>query len=234
MDYQKNQKYFDSNDKHFYVGLGILALGVVLFALTVFFDVRFMPFQEALIMIIVAAGAAVAFVPRSLRSNENDLDTYVLEKCDKYDEIVVSEKNITDLITRRLKPVIVGDYVFEGENFVYRNGKDDRRYRSPIYKASALIFTEAGIYVSMKTFSLVDASEKEDVAQFVYEDMDGLSTAEGEIALPDGSKIRTCFIVFSENGKEALRIPAKRGAETDRLCDDVNHYISDVKKASRR
>ena len=33
MDYQKNLKYFKSNDKHFYVGMGLMALGALLFVL---------------------------------------------------------------------------------------------------------------------------------------------------------------------------------------------------------
>ena len=79
MDYGKNLKYFNSTDKLFYIGLPILIVGALLVVceLLWFF---FIPYQMLIGLAIAVLGAALAFVPRSLRASEKDLDAIVSAK----------------------------------------------------------------------------------------------------------------------------------------------------------
>ena len=230
MNYQKNLKYFESNDKHFYTGLGILGVAVILFALTVFFHVRMFPFQEVAVMIVAAAGAITAFVPLYYRSSEAEIEEAIAKKMAGYDEQTIESVGITGLIPSKLKSTVTGNYVYDAEGVMLRKGKDDRKYRSTLYKTCAVIFTKYGIYVAQKVFSLVEDKEVEDSAQFGYDDLDGVSVVDKEINVGEGKSIKVTFLVFIENGKDALYIPIKSGATTDRFADDINRYIEEVKQ----
>ena len=159
MNYQKNLKYFESNDKHFYTGLGILGVAVILFALTVFFHVRMFPFQEVAVMIVAAAGAITAFVPLYYRSSVAEIEEAIAKKMAGYDEQTIESVGITGLIPSKLKSTVTGNYVYDAEGVMLRKGKDDRKYRSTLYKTCAVIFTKYGIYVAQKVFSLVEDKE---------------------------------------------------------------------------
>ena len=231
MNYEKNLKYFKSNDKHFYVGIGLIAFGAVLFVFANFLRLRFLPYQTMISVLFASIGAIVAFIPRAIRSSENEIDEIIARKTRGYDEKILEEKYITGVLSGNLKPMTVGDYILEGDNIIVRRGKDDRKCRSTVYCASALIFTKNGVFISQKTFSLIEESEEEKCFQFVYEDMDDVVATEEEFSVDTtDAKAKAAFLVFSETGGESVRVPIKRGAEADRLCEDINRKISDVKK----
>ena len=228
MNYEKNKKYFDSNDKHFYVGVVILGIGAVLFALW-FMRLSFLPMQAMFALVFAVVGAAVAFVPRSFRTSESELDGIIAAKTKNYAEETAESAGIEHMISRKIRPCTLGGYVFEGENVLTRRGKDDRRYRSNIYMATALIFTNDGIYAAQKTFSLTEEAESETDAEFFYEDLEKAYVSEEEIPVADGAKAKVNFVVLVSGGKEVLRAPAKPSYALTSLCDDINHEIAEIK-----
>lgn len=226
MEYERNLKYYQSNDKHFYTGIIILGVGALLFAIGNLLGFRFMPMQTPVAMTIMGIGAVIAFVPAGKRSNEHDIDDAVLRMTDKYDESVVENVNIT--LSRRIKPVLFGDFVYEGEGVLVRRGLSDRRYRSSAYTASALLFTKDGVYISQKKFSLIEDNVSETDMEFVFEDMDEVYSVQEERVFGE-DKVKICFFVIREGGEEKIRIPVKYSAIVDRVCDDVNRAITEAK-----
>ncbi len=227
MNYEKNKKYFKSNDKHFYVGIVILGIVAVSF---VFDFIGIYIFSYAVQFILAAVGACVAFIPRSLRTSEAELDAIVEAKTRKYAEETVEEAGLSRMLSRRIRPCTMGAYVFDGENVLVRRGKDDRRYRTSLYTATALVFTGNGVYAAQKTFSFTEEAESETEAQFLYEDLDGVNMLEEEISLADGGKAKTCALVFMCEGKEALRVPAKGDYAAQSLCEEINHAVAEAKR----
>jgi hypothetical protein len=55
MDYERNLKYYKSNDKHFYIGVIIIGIGALLFAIGNVLGFRFMPMQTPVSMRMVCA-----------------------------------------------------------------------------------------------------------------------------------------------------------------------------------
>ena len=230
MEYERNLKYYQSNDKHFYTGMIILGVGVLLFAIGNLLGFRFMPMQTPVSMTVMGIGAVIAFVPAGKRSNEHDIDDAVLRMTDKYDEAVAENVNIT--LSRRIKPVLFGDFIYGGEGVLVRRGLSDRRYRSSVYTASALLFTKDGVYISQKTFSLIEDSVSETDMEFVFEDMDEVYSVKEERVFGE-DKVKICFFVIKEDGEEKARIPVRYNAIVDRVCDDVNHAIAEAKSAKK-
>lgn len=230
MDYQRNLKYYNSNDKHFYAGIIVLGVGLVLFAIGNLLGFRMFRMQTPVSMTIMGIGALIAFVPASGRSNEHDIDEAVLRATERYLEETEESVNIT--LSRRIKPVLLGDFVYSGEGVLVRRGRSDRHYRTSKYTASALLFTKDGVYISQKTISLTEEAEEETDMQFAFEDMDSVSPVCEELVFDEKNSTKIWFLSISENGKESARIPVKYNATIDKLCDDVNHAIAEAKAAA--
>ena len=227
MEYERNLKYYKSNDKHFYVGVIILGVGLLLFALGNFFRLRFLPSQTSVSMLIMGIGAVVAFVPSSKRSNEHDIDDAVVRATHRYDEITIENMNLT--LSRRIKPVLLGEFIYDGEDVLVRRGRTDRKDRTSKYVASALLFTNDGVYISQKTFSLIEDSTVETDMEFVFEEMDEVYTVCEERVFGEKDTVKLYFLTIKQEGKEAARIPVKYNARVDMLCDDINNAIAEAK-----
>jgi hypothetical protein len=172
-------------------------------------------------------GAIIACAPASTRSNENDIDSAVLVETDKYDQTVAENVNVT--LSQRIKPVLFGDFLYDGEGVLLRRGRTDRKYRSSEYLASALIFTKDGIYISQKHFSLIEDKTVETDMEFIYEDMDEVYSVCEERVFGESDKVKIYFFVIKENGVEKARIPVRYNAIVDKVCDDINNAIAEAK-----
>lgn len=224
MDYNKNIKYLKSNDRLFYTGVVVMGVGVVLIALTLLFHIWFMPMQSTISLLLIAAGAGIAFIPRSMRSNSSDLDSAVAQMTDKFAETTAERTGLNGLLIKNIQPFETGAYTFDDIGFA-RRAKGDRKVRTSVYTASAMLFTKTGIYIAQKKISLIEDKITESNTEFLYEDIDKIFTWSDDIALADGSKSKLSYIIINENGKEAIRIPTANGSAADKLCNDVMHMI---------
>ena len=227
MEYERNLKYYKSNDKHFFTGVIIIGVGALLFIIGNVLGFDFLPRQTQISMVIAGIGAAIAFIPSAGRSSEHDIDDAVTRATYRYDEETVENVNLR--LSRRIKPMLLGEFVYDGEGVLVRRGRSDRKYRSSKYVASAFIFTNDGIYISQKTFSLIEDNTVETEMEFVFEYMDGVSTVCEERVFGEKDRVKLYFLVINEDGKEAARIPVKYNARVDKLCDDINNAIAEAK-----
>lgn len=226
MDYERNLKYYKSNDKHFYTGIIILGVGVLILAIGELLGFRIFRGQTSVALTIMGIGALIAFLPSSKRANEHEIDDAVLRATDKYDEEVAENVNIT--LSRRIKPVLFGEFVYDGDDVLVRRGLSDRKYRSSKYVASALLFTKDGVYISQKTFSLIEDNTAETDMEFVFEYLDEVYAVQEERVFGE-DKVKVSFFVIKEDGEEKARIPVKYNAMVDKVCDDVNNAIKEAK-----
>ena len=228
MDYGKNLKYFNSTDKLFYIGLPILIVGALLVVceLLWFF---FIPYQMFIGLAIAVLGAALAFVPRSLRASEKDLDAIVSAMTDGYAKEVTENLGLEKQILRTIPPTVIGNYIYDEKDILMRRGKDDRKCRTSKYSAAAVICTKNGVLISQKTFSLIEEATKETLYEFLFADIDSLTVIDNELRHEDGTKIKDSRLVITENGKEVLNLPTVHVIAVDRLCEDINRMIASAK-----
>lgn len=229
MDYKKNLKYFNSNDKHFYIGAAIMAVGIICFSLYYFFWILFLPYHEITSLFLIIIGAGIAFVPLSMRSSEKDIDEMLLRSTGNYAMETAEKASLEHHLHPNIKPATVGNFVYDGEGIILRKGRIDSRVRSNIYAATAMVFTCRGIYVEQKRFSLTEKSMVVSENEFVYTDIDEVSVVTEALSFENGFRVKASFIVITVNGEEAMRIPTSNSSTADRLCEDINHTIKSVK-----
>ncbi len=229
MDYKKNLKYFKSSDKHFYIGVAIMAVGIICFALYYFFWIIFLPYHEITSALLIVAGAITAFAPLSFRSSGKEIDEMLLRSTQNYAMETAEKAGLEQHLHPNIKPATVGNFVYDGENVLLRRGRTDSKLRSSIYAATAMIFTCKGIYIVQKRFSLIEKSLAESEAEFVYSDIDSVQVETEEISFENSSRVKASFIVIYVGGKEAMRIPTSNAFACERLCEDINHTIKNIK-----
>ena len=225
MDFEKNIKYFNSTDTLFYVGIPILAVGAIL-VLCELFWFWFMPYQIFIGLILAALGAGLAFIPRSKRANEKELDAIVSAMTENYDQKVIEELNIQKQLLRNIAPLVVGNYVYDKKDLLMRQGKDDRKWRTSQYSVATILCTKGGIVISHKTFSLIDESETEVLHEIFYSDIDRISADDKEFLRDDGIKIKDARLNITKKDGEILSLPILHVVAIDQLCEDVRRIIS--------
>lgn len=225
MDFEKNIKYFNSTDTLFYVGIPILAVGAIL-VLCELFWFWFMPYQIFIGLILAALGAGLAFIPRSKRANEKELDAIVSAMTENYDQKVIEELNIQKQLLRNIAPLVVGNYVYDKKDLLMRQGKDDRKWRTSQYSVATILCTKGGIVISHKTFSLIDESETEVLHEIFYSDIDRISADDKEFLRDDGIKIKDARLNITKKDGEILSFPMLHVVAIDQLCEDVRRIIS--------
>jgi hypothetical protein len=92
-----------------------------------------------------------------------------------------------------------------------------------------LLFTKDGVYISQKTFSLIEDKTVESDMEFAFEDIDEVYSVLEERVFGEKEKTKVCFLVINENGEEKARIPAKYNAILDRVCDDIDNAAAEAK-----
>lgn len=229
MDFEKNLKYYNSNDTHFYIGFVTLIIGGVFFALAQLFHFWIFPYQPTISLIVAIVGALVAFVPRYMRSGGQDIDNAVTLMTKDYTTASAENIGITHMILKNPRPVQFGSFTYDREDLLVRRSKTDSKYRSNAYTVSAILFTKAGIFVSMKNFSLTGDRVEETVSDFVYTDLQKAEVTAWEQTMPDGHKKKLFAIAITAEDGTALRLPAEQSAALDRICDDINDQIKIAK-----
>ena len=229
MDYLKNLKYYNSKDTHFYVGVVILVIGGVLFALGQFFHAFWLPYQTTIGLIVAIAGGLVAFVPRYMRSSGKDIDDAVEMMTHDYANAAAESIGITHMLLKKPRSVYFGRYTYDGENVLVRRSKTDAKYRSNAYTASAILYTRSGIFVSQKSFSLTDDRVNETVWDRVYGALEKAEVESIEHTFADEHKKNLFFVVITAEDGTKIRLPAEHNAALDRICEDINDQIKMAK-----
>ncbi|MBQ8498047.1 MAG: hypothetical protein IJ489_11430 [Clostridia bacterium] len=230
MNYQKNLKYFKSTDTHYYIGLPIFILGAIFFVMAYIFWTYLFWYQDFIGIALMIIGAMVAFIPRSFRSSEKDIDDAVAEMTKDYETNTAEELGLTSELLREQKPLLVGTYTYE-DGSLYRRGKTDRKFRSDRYTAAAILFTRHGICISEKQFSLIDDTVTENTHEFHYTDIDGLFIETNEHRFTNGEKTATANLLVKTDGKTIFSLPVTQNATLDRTCEEINLRIKRIKKA---
>lgn len=225
MDYEKNIKYFNSTDTLFYIGIPILAVGAIL-VLCELFWFWFMPYQIVIGLILTAIGAGLAFIPRSKRANEKDLDAIVSAMTENYDKKVIESLNIQKQLLRNIAPLIIGNYIFDEKDLLMRQGKDDRKWRASKYSAAAILCTKSGMVISQKSFSLTEESETEALHEIFYSDIERIFTDDKELLREDGVKIKDARLIIAKKDGEILSLPMLHVVAVDHLCEDIMRILS--------
>ncbi len=226
METKRNLKYYTSPliSVPSLIGWGIVALGVLLYIITV---------DLWLIGIFVAiAGVLVVAVASGGKSTDSDIEYQISERIKNLQE--KSEKKFEvyeKSFLKMLKPIDLRGYDFEAsdEPFYYRKGQDGV-HRTNYFKGVNIIFTSEKMYIYLRRFSLIDeAIDAEEATTYHYKELDKAEVVEKEYTYEQkGRKVTVKYYVFNiykTDGTPVLSLCVDYGADIDKYAELISRAI---------
>ena len=227
MDFTKNIKYFKQNSKLFLAGLPIIAIGAILSAL--------LGYQRMVIGIVIAV-AGVIFMIACLTGGMKD---------DDIDGAVASKMNTIEADASELfkfprryevlhKAVILGGYDFTRESSVPVKRGKDLKYRTEYYCGLLMNFTNDGLRILSRKFSILKDECVEENLHFAWEEVVSSQLDEQEVTfkMVDGSDCTLKVDIYKINLKDGktLEYCVRNTADVDEAIDMIYRQSVRVKQ----
>ena len=228
MDFSKNIKYFKKNGKLFLLGLPIILIGVLIIIL-----LRF----DGMVPGAIVAVAGVVFMIACLTGGikDDDIDGAVASKMNTI------EADASELFKfpRRYevlhKAVILGGFDFTRESSVPVKRGKDLKYRTEYYCGLLMNFTNDGLRILSKKFSILKDEMEQENLFFAWEDVVSSQLDEKEVTfkMVDGSDCTLKVDIYKINLKDGktLEYCVRNTADVDEAIDMIYRQSVRVKQA---
>ena len=228
MDYTKNHKYFKKNGKLFLAGIPVIVLGIVLAIL--------LNYSQMIIGIVVAL-AGIVFMIACLTGGikDADIDGAVASRMNT----IEAEASEVFKFPRRYevihKAIILGGFDFTRESSVPAKRGADLKYRTEYYCGLLMNFTNDGLRILSKRFSVLkDECDVENLF-FAWEDVVSSQLDEQEVTfkMVDGSDCTLKIEIYKINLKDGktLEYCVRNTADVDEAIDIIYRQSVRVKQA---
>ena len=227
MDFAKNQKYFKKNSKLFLIGLLIILIGIILAIL--------LGRKEMVIGVLIAVFGVIlmiAFLTGGMK--DDDIDGAVASKMNT----IEADASEVFKFPRRYevlhKAVILGGYDFTRESSVPVKRGKDLKYRTEYYCGLLMNFTNDGLRILSKKFSILKDDCVEENLHFAWEDVVSSQLDEQEVTfkMVDGSDCTLKVDVYKINLKDGktLEYCVRNTADVDEAIDMIYRQSVRVKQ----
>ena len=228
MDYKKNNKYFSSNGMLFLVGVPLIIVGIFLCA----FVLRWRTMWIG--VVTIAAGIALSLGLKSSAMSDEDFDQVVKNAMN---DIEAHSSEVFKFPRRYevLHPnVILGNYDFTRTEETPVKRGHDLKYRNGFYSGVLFNFTNDGLRIDSRKFSLLHEDMKEDILYFKWEEVEGaqLDEEEYDVTLTNGKPAKVKGEVFRLKMKDGAvySYSVKNTADVDEAIDCIYRQTVRVKQ----
>lgn len=226
MNYKKNRKYLSGSDTLHYIGLGLAILGGVLILIGEMFWIFIIPYQYYVALALAAIGGILVLISSAGAANLDEIDAQIKEKTDAL--IKDTEELIPKNKARQTEaPVLLGNFILEGDDVIVRKSKDGK-YRSSLYSAAAVLYKKESICVSQHIFSLISDKSEENSYEIPYENIPKAIVREKNVYLQDKKlTVKTQELHITDKDGTEIIVPVINSVIIDEFCEKLN---SEVKK----
>ena len=227
MDFTKNQKYFKANSKMFLIGLPFIIIGIILAVL--------LGRKEMVIGVLIAVFGVVlmiAFLTGGMK--DDDIDGAGASKMNTI------EADASELFKfpRRYevihKAVILGGFDFTRESSVPVKRGKDLKYRTEYYCGLLMNFTNDGLRILSRKFSILKDECVEENLHFAWEEVVSSQLDEQEVTfkMVDGSDCTLKVDIYKINLKDGktLEYCVRNTADVDEAIDMIYRQSVRVKQ----
>lgn len=229
MDYQRNEKYFKAANTHLYVGIAVLAVGVLSYVLQRMFWLWYP--LETIGIILGVVGACIAFLPGMSKSGDKDIDEQIAKETEGFLEEQIDKYHLKGKLSSNLEPTVINCYDYS-EAACVKKGLDDQ-YRASKYASTVLIFTTSGVVVVKKSFSLIKENKTETVDEYLYHRIDNAFVEDTPVTVGEAGKAQTikhAHFCLNVDGQTVLRIPTAPNATVEEIASNLNAIVARVKE----
>ena len=228
MNYTKNQKYLGGNDTHYYVGLTLVVLGVLLFMMGEMMWIWIIPYQFFVAVLLAIIGGLLICIPSAGAANEEEIDAEVKARIDELSARAL-EALPKNMKKQAESPTVVGQFILDRDNVIIRKGRKDGKYRSSLYSAAVIMFQKESIIIRQSTFSLITDEASEMAYDIPYTNMPSAIVETHDIFLQaKKTKLQIKELQITDNEETKIIIPVINSVLIDEICEKLN---SEVKRS---
>ena len=227
MDFTKNHKYFKASSKLFLAGLPVIVVGIILTIL--------LNYQTRFVGILIAV-AGVVFTIAMLTGGmkDDDIDNAVASKMNT----IEADASVAFKFPRRYevihKAVILGGFDFTRESSVPVKRGKDLKYRTEYYCGLLMNFTNDGLRILSRKFSILKDECVEENLHYAWEDVVSSQLDEKEVTfkMVDGKDCTLKVDVYKINLKDGktLEYCIRNTADVDEAIDIIYRQSVRVKQ----
>ena len=211
-----------------YLGLGIAALGLLIFLFRYRLGILFfLPY------LLFAAGIILYFYAYSATTSEKDFNVILNSIVGRYENEELDES----LISKHGREYEIPETLFFS-GFVYKEGAlyklmKNGTVASDIYNTVKLYFIEKGLYFKISEFSLTEDKCDEKGVLIKYPDIKSVSLERRSVEITvdkDKKNEMLCYAVINYSDNEKIYIPHPDDALAESFCGDIMKKISSRSK----
>lgn len=217
-EYDKFLGYFNSKPGAKYIGIGLLALCVVLF----FFGRGYITY--VLMCASMTAGLIITLISTLGKAGESDIDAYIASKTSDLEYKAINEKAFMQKKQKHMEQVIGGAFeLAEGEPM--KRGKDGV-IRTTGYTKHIIYPLDSGIAVAYRRVSLLGDEVADGQFELSFAELREFRVESEPVTLSYGQAVietRRDLLVIGGEGVETVKLPTHSDAATDELVTRIWH-----------
>ena len=216
---KRNLHYFTKTDTMLYVGIGLAAVGVLMFFL------GYSYFSYILASVFAPVGLVLLLIGASRRVTDADVDACVGKLTDGMAVDTVENPKFAKRMLKQIAPLFIQSYELEPDLHLKRTASGS--IRSEKYTASIVYALEDGLYIVTRTVSLLIDEAVEQVLEIPYEQIQGISVEHEERELTLGKKTQRVSVSHLRvQGETELLLPMQSTADVDDFISRIHRYIA--------
>lgn len=223
--YKKNVAYFSRGEAMKFIGIGLLALAVILF----FYGWGYLSY--VLMSVSFVAGLVLLLINSLGRSSEEDIDVFIENKMRGLEAKELYEKSFIKRQSKRLAVYRSEGYELT-EGLMYKKGKNSS-LRSTKYTEAVIYPLDTAILVCYRSISLLSDEMKEEQIEIPYSKIFSFRVESELCKMEFGKKLfdtRKHTLIIESEEAAPIYLPIKESTLTDALVEGINKKISKAKE----
>ncbi len=223
---KRNRNYFTKTDTMLYVGIGLLAVGVILF----FFGYSYISYIIA--SVLAPVGLVLMLVGASQRVTDADMDTCIAKLTEGMAVDTVENPKFERRMLKQIPMLQVQGYVYD-DTKLHKYAKSGS-VRSEQFESALIYALDTELYIVRRQISLLSEQEPEtEIIEIPYTEMEKPEIVAESIKMTFGKKIRTVnySLLCFKWGESTLQLPMQSNNDVDEFITKIARVLADAKKA---
>ena len=221
---KRNRNYFTKSDTLLYVGIGLVAVGAVLF----FFGYGYISYILA--SVLAPVGVVLLLVGASQRVTDADMDTCIAKLTEGMAVDMVENPKFERRMLKQVPVLQVQNYVYD-DALLHKYAKSGS-VRSETLESAILYALDTELYVVHRHISLLSEQEPEtEIIRIPYTELQALEVCEQNVTLTFGKKTRTVTysLLCLRYADTELKLPMQSNADVDEFISRINRVLAEGK-----
>lgn len=218
---KRNLHYFTKTDTPLYVGIGMVAAGVVLF----FFGLGYVSYVLA--SVLAPVGIVLLLIGASRRVTDADIDSCVAKLTEGMEVDLVENPKFAKRMLRQIPMLKLQNYLYN-DTLAHKYAKSGAIRTEKL--ESALIYSlDTELYIVHRRISLLSDECDTQIYRIPYAEIERIEITEKQTTLTFGKNTRTvtsCFLHVDT--ATPLELPMQSNADTDEFITRIRRVLADA------